>query len=153
MSSPLPSTLSPHPTSWTIPAPEAWKDVAQEIAGQLHDGDILTLSGPLGVGKTTFVQTLASALGSASTPKSPTFSMLRTYRISANGLFRMLHVDAYRIENEADMIALDLDEELAIPGTILVLEWPERVSRWLSTRKHRNLLMEIDGEGRRARLE
>lgn len=134
--------------SWNIPTPEDWKDVAREIAGELRDGDILTLSGPLGAGKTTFVQALASALGSASTPKSPTFSMLRTYPISANGLSHMMHVDAYRIENEADMIPLDLDEELLIPGTILVLEWPEHVAQWLSTRPHRHLVIEINGEGR-----
>jgi tRNA threonylcarbamoyladenosine biosynthesis protein TsaE len=137
---------------WIIPTPEDWNSVAREIAGELRDGDILTLSGPLGAGKTTFVQALASALGSESTPKSPTFSMLRTYRISAKGLSRMMHVDAYRIENEADMIPLDLDEELLIPGTILVLEWPEHVAQWLSIRSHRNLVIEVDGEGRRARL-
>lgn len=137
---------------WNIPTPEDWKSVAREIAGGLRDGDILTLSGPLGAGKTTFVQALASVLGSASVPKSPTFSMLRTYPISAHGLSRMMHVDAYRIENEADMVPLDVDEELLIPGTILVLEWPERVAQWLSSRPHRNLVIEINGKGRKARL-
>lgn len=152
MSSPLPSPHYPLPTSWAIPTPEAWKDVAQEIASQLRDGDILTLSGPLGAGKTTFVQALASALGSRSTPKSPTFSMLRTYQISTNGLSHMLHVDAYRIENEADMIPLDLDEELMIPGTILVLEWPEHVPQWLSMRPHRTLAIFLQEKGRTAEL-
>jgi len=135
---------------WSIPTSEDWNIVAREIAARLKDGDILTLAGPLGAGKTTFVQALAIALGAERLPKSPTFSMLRTYQISANGLSRLLHVDAYRIENEIDLIPLDLDDELCIPGTILVIEWPENILGWLKTRSHHALTIEIDGEGRKA---
>lgn len=140
-------------SSWFIPTPSDWNIVAREIAARLKDGDILTLAGPLGAGKTTFVQALSRVLGAEKSPKSPTFSMLRTYPISANGLSRMLHVDAYRIENEIDLIPLDLDDELCIPGTILVIEWPENIPGWLETRPHHALTIEIDGEGRRAELK
>ncbi|MFA5129853.1 MAG: tRNA (adenosine(37)-N6)-threonylcarbamoyltransferase complex ATPase subunit type 1 TsaE [Patescibacteria group bacterium] len=139
--------------NWFIPTTTDWNSVAREIVAKLNDGDILTLSGPLGAGKTTFVQALAQALGSEKLPKSPTFSMLRTYSISGNGLSRLLHVDAYRIENEIDLITLDLDEELLIPGTILVIEWPEHIPAWLETRPHLALTIEIDGDGRRASME
>lgn len=134
---------------WTISTPEEWNQIATEVAGQLHDGDILTLSGPLGAGKTTFVQVFAQVLGSERIPKSPTFSMLRTYPISKNDLKRLLHVDAYRIENEMDLVTLDLDEELSIPGTILVLEWPEKIPEWLSIRSHKELRIEVMGDQRR----
>lgn len=139
--------------TWTIPTAEDWPSVARDIASRLHDGDILTLSGPLGAGKTTFVQALASALGAERVPKSPTFSMLRTYPVSsANGLRRLLHVDAYRIEHEADMIPLDLDEELLIPGTVLIIEWPENIPEWLALHPHRRLQIDIKEEGRTAEL-
>jgi tRNA threonylcarbamoyladenosine biosynthesis protein TsaE len=139
--------------NWFIPTPEDWNVVAQEIAAKFKDGNILTLAGPLGAGKTTFVQALALALGAERSPKSPTFSMLRTYPISANGLSRLLHVDAYRIENEVDLVPLDLDDELGIPGTILVIEWPENIPGWLETRKHLALTIEMEEEGRKAELK
>ena len=131
-----------------IPTPSDWLSAAKKVVSDLHDGDILTLSGPLGAGKTTFVQALASALGASRIPKSPTFSMLRSYPITKNGLRRLLHVDAYRIENEADIIPLDLDEELEIPGTMLVVEWPENIPAWLAVRPHRRFEIAITGEGR-----
>jgi tRNA threonylcarbamoyladenosine biosynthesis protein TsaE len=133
---------------WTLSTIEEWNPIAREIVANFHDGDILTLSGPLGAGKTTFVQALAVALGAEKIPKSPTFSMLRTYPISANGLSRMIHVDAYRIENEIDILPLDLDEELSIPGTILVLEWPEQIPKWLSLRPHKRIEISLEGEQR-----
>lgn len=134
--------------NWQINSVEEWNQIAREVVDQLHDGDILTLSGSLGAGKTTFVQVLAQTLGSERIPKSPTFSMLRTYPISKNDLKRLLHVDAYRIENEMDLVTLDLDEELSIPGTILVLEWPEKIPQWLSMRSHKELRIEVEGERR-----
>lgn len=133
---------------WTLSTLEEWNPIAREIATNLRDGEILTLSGPLGVGKTTFVQELAFVLGAERKPKSPTFSMLRTYAISANGLSRMLHVDAYRIERETDLMALDLDEELMVPGTILVIEWPEQIPEWLSKRSHKKMLIELNDQTR-----
>lgn len=134
---------------WNIPTPESWSIVAKAIASRLKDGDILMLLGPLGAGKTTFVQALAEELGAKKTPKSPTFSMLRTYAINKRGLKRLLHMDAYRIDNEADLLPLDLDEELYIPGTILVIEWPEQIPQWLKARKAHQLTISIAKEGRK----
>lgn len=134
--------------NWQINSLEEWNQIATEVVDQLQDGDILTLSGPLGAGKTTFVQVFAQVLGSERIPKSPTFSMLRTYPITVKGLKRLLHVDAYRIENEMDLVTLDLDEELSIPGTILVLEWPEKIPEWLSMRSYKELKIEVMGDRR-----
>lgn len=138
---------------WTLSSLEDWNRVAQDVIAQLRDGDILTLSGPLGAGKTTFTQALAQALGAEKMPKSPTFSMMRTYRISHEDLTRMIHVDAYRIENEADLVPLDLDEELSVPGTILVIEWPEQIPRWLEMRPHKRLAILMNGESRMVAME
>jgi tRNA threonylcarbamoyladenosine biosynthesis protein TsaE len=112
-----------------------WDTLAQTIAPDLKAGSILALSGPLGAGKTTFVQALARALGSKDKPKSPTFALMRIYRLKHPKLKRLIHVDAYRIENENDLLVLNLDEELAEPGTILAIEWPENIEKWLRTKK------------------
>ena len=110
-----------------------WKKLAREIAPSLTSGTVLALSGHLGAGKTTFVQALAEILGAKGSPRSPTFSLVRTYKLkTANDkLTRLVHVDAYRIERAEDLLPLNLDEELAEPGTILVLEWPENAVSWI----------------------
>lgn len=134
---------------WTVPNSESWHKVAKAVAARLRDGDILAVQGVLGAGKTTFVQVLAKELGAKLMPKSPSFSMLRSYAIDHKGLRRFLHVDAYRIDNEVDLLPLDLDEELLIPGTVLAIEWPENVPKWLSNHKVHKLTIEIRKYGRK----
>lgn len=129
---------------WLLKKSEDWHAVASAIAPALKPGMILGLSGPLGAGKTTFVQALAKELGAASFPKSPTFSLLRTYRLrSAYPLKRLVHVDAYRLETPKDVLPLNLEEELSEPGTVLVIEWAERVADWMKRHKNRTILLTI----------
>jgi tRNA A37 threonylcarbamoyladenosine biosynthesis protein TsaE len=64
-----------------------------------------------------------------------------------------LHVDAYRIENEIDLLPLDLDDELHVPGTVLVVEWPENVPGWLSNRPSHRLIIEMRKYGRKVTYE
>lgn len=131
-----------------IPNASAWNDFAERFVKELKDGQIITLQGPLGAGKTTCVQAIANALGAERSPKSPTFSMMRIHSIDYKGLRRLIHIDAYRIENEIDLLPLDLDEELSIPGTILLIEWPEQIPNWISKHPHTQLRIQINGEGR-----
>lgn len=135
---------------------EDWQQVVTAVVPMLQPGMLLTLSGPLGAGKTTFVQYLARALGSRRTPKSPTFALLQSYAVSGKetGITRLLHVDAYRLESEEDMRVLNLDEELQEPGTLIVMEWPERVEAWVKRRTSAVVPMFVDvsGEVRRVRV-
>ncbi|MSR85116.1 tRNA (adenosine(37)-N6)-threonylcarbamoyltransferase complex ATPase subunit type 1 TsaE [Candidatus Uhrbacteria bacterium] len=113
---------------------EDWQKVIKTLLPHLKYGTILALSGPLGAGKTTFVQLLAKALGAKVNPRSPTFSLVRNYSLLTTNylLKRLVHVDAYRIEDEKDLLPLNLDEELAEPGTIMAIEWPENIKKWLT---------------------
>lgn len=137
---------------WNIPHEQDWSRVARRVAAALKPGSIFALQGPLGAGKTAFVQALAKELGAKRTPKSPTFSMLRTYPVKHGSVRRMIHVDAYRIEDETDLIPLDLDAELSDGDAILVLEWPEQVKGWLKKRTHQVLSIKIKKDGREAVL-
>lgn len=117
---------------FSVPEAKDWRDLADYLKPHLRPGDIITLSGPLGAGKTTFVQALATVLGIKRMPQSPTFALMRSYPIPKQAsIKRLLHVDAYRIENDRDLLALNLDEELEDGKTILVVEWPERLGAWL----------------------
>lgn len=119
--------------TYHIDAFSDWDLCATSIAPELRPGDILALSGPLGAGKTTFTQALARALGSEGDPRSPTFSLMRTYRLNNHpSLKRLIHIDAYRLEKPEDMLALNLEEEMAESGTLLVIEWPENIQAWLN---------------------
>lgn len=125
-----------------------WDVLAQELLRLLKPGTILALSGPLGAGKTTFVQALAKALKIKEMPVSPTFSLVQTYSVKGHALIRKLvHVDAYRIECAEDVMTLGLDELLEEQGALLCLEWPEQVEEWLERYKARVVWVRMRQEG------
>ncbi len=111
---------------------EDWDMVAQALLKGLEPGSIVTLSGQMGAGKTTLVQSLARLAGAQKRALSPTFALMRVYKVKHKNVRRLVHVDAYRLESERDLLALDLDEELSEPGTALVIEWPENIKKWLT---------------------
>ncbi len=136
---------------FTVTTLEDWKLVAETVAQSLTPGSILALSGPLGVGKTTFVQALALALGASRSPKSPTFALVRSYPITRGKLKRLVHVDAYRIDKPEDMRTLNLDEELGEPGTVMAIEWPENAEDWINQHQNtvRTLSFSMNSDGSR----
>lgn len=89
---------------------------------------LVTLSGELGAGKTAFTKAVAKALGITEDITSPTFVLLKAYDISYNGFTRLIHIDAYRLESGAELAPLRLDEFLADPKNLIMLEWPENVA-------------------------
>ncbi len=120
---------------------EDWDTLAQRLVLEVRPGTILTLSGPLGAGKTTFVQALAKELGVKEVPVSPTFSLVRTYKTKHPMLKRLAHVDAYRLDRAEDVMTLGLEELLEEEGVILCLEWPEQVDAWL--KRYQEITMKV----------
>lgn len=105
----------------------ATRDLAARIAPELPIDATLALHGDLGVGKTTFVQGLAQGLGVSDAVTSPTFNIFTVHR---GHLRNLVHLDAYRLENEPQIEALMLDDFLVSPYCLAV-EWPEKISSWL----------------------
>jgi len=91
---------------------------------------LVTLSGELGAGKTSFTKAVAKALGVEEVVNSPTFVLEKIYQLgrSTSKFARLIHIDAYRLEKGADLTPLGFDELMQDPGNLILLEWPERVA-------------------------
>ena len=100
----------------------ATEAVGKILAGQLRPGDVVTFSGPLGVGKTALARAVLAALGHEGEVPSPTFAIVQPYEALNPPVW---HADLYRIEDISELEELGLD--LASDGVLLV-EWPERAA-------------------------
>lgn len=99
------------------------------IGRRLPNGTVLTLSGTLGSGKTTFVRGLARGLGVRSRVVSPTFILCAVHK--ARRVRWFCHADFYRIRSDRNLPLETLREYLGAKDTITAIEWPERIARSL----------------------
>lgn len=105
---------------------EETKDLARKFAKEVNPGDILVFFGNLGSGKTTFIQGLANGLGIERRIISPTFIIVRHYRLEKkNSSF--YHIDLYRTGEKNDLIGLGLDQILT-ENNIVAIEWGEKLN-------------------------
>ena len=100
----------------------------ERIGAGLKVGDLVLLVGDLGAGKTTFVRGLARGTGADEVVASPTFQLVRIYK----GRVQLAHVDLYRLESNAELRDLGL-EELLDAGAVVV-EWGEKLGAQPSLR-------------------
>ena len=93
---------------------------------------LVTLTGDLGAGKTTFTQQLAKHLGVTEPVTSPTFGIMKSYELLDHPQFdQLVHIDAYRIDDISEAGPLRLVELWQQPRTLICLEWPERIAEIL----------------------
>lgn len=103
--------------------PAATARVGAELARVLRPGDVITLEGPLGAGKTSIARGLLAALGLIGEAPSPSFAIVQPYAPPEVTL-PVLHVDLYRLEEADELEELGLDE--ALYDSVLLVEWPDR---------------------------
>ncbi|NKB53978.1 MAG: tRNA (adenosine(37)-N6)-threonylcarbamoyltransferase complex ATPase subunit type 1 TsaE [Rhizobiaceae bacterium] len=101
---------------------EQLQQVCDRLAEQLRAGDCLLLHGPLGSGKTQFVSCLAVALETTDPVSSPTYGLANFYH---TGRMPILHIDTYRLADEAEFRQLGLDEYF--DSHLVLVEWGEKV--------------------------
>ncbi len=129
-------------TTYHSVSPQATEALACELSLWAKPGQCILLSGDLGSGKSVFARAFIRALATGSRDfdiPSPTFSLIQSYEHTR---VPVAHVDLYRLQSAAEVEELGLDELL--DGHVLVVEWPERLSRTIT---QNCLAIHISGSG------
>jgi tRNA threonylcarbamoyladenosine biosynthesis protein TsaE len=101
---------------------------------ELRRGDVVALRGELGAGKTQFAKGIAKAFGIGQDDvASPTFALLNEYAAIFPGddAAYLYHLDCYRFEREDELLELGVEDYLYPENAVTVIEWPERVEKYL----------------------
>jgi tRNA threonylcarbamoyladenosine biosynthesis protein TsaE len=108
----------------TLPDEAATRALGARLARRLTPGRrwLIALTGELGAGKTTLVRGLLAGLGHAGRVRSPTYTLIEPYRLGGRDV---LHLDLYRLADPGELEYLGLGDLLS-PGSIALIEWPER---------------------------
>lgn len=110
------------------------------IAGLLRPGDMVTLNGSLGAGKTTLARAIIRTFVSAEEVPSPTFTLVQTYETAR---FPIWHVDLYRVKSKGEIRELGLEE--AMDRGALLVEWSDRMGELLP-RDRLDIMIEGGGD-------
>ena len=106
-----------------LPDLAATEAVGGRLAALVRPGDVVTLSGPLGAGKTSVARGLLAALGLAGEAPSPSFAIVQPYDLPEVRL-PVWHVDLYRLDDPREVDELGLEDDRG--DGLLLVEWPER---------------------------
>jgi tRNA threonylcarbamoyladenosine biosynthesis protein TsaE len=128
-------------------SPEETRRLAVALSPLLRPGDVVSLGGDLGAGKTTFVQGIAVGLGIPHRVTSPSFVLLKEY---LGGRYPLIHMDVYRLERMQEVVDLGYDEFLD-PSHIVVVEWGDMVEPLLP-KDHLSILMSYGKEESRREI-
>jgi tRNA threonylcarbamoyladenosine biosynthesis protein TsaE len=129
------------------PDAEATRALGYRLGSMLSEGSVLSLNGPLGAGKTCFVQGLAAGMGcDVSEVSSPTFTLVHEYR---GGRLPVFHFDFYRLKDESELLNLGFDDYVE-SGGVCVVEWGARFAGALPACTQ-EIAFYMENEGRRIR--
>lgn len=118
-------------------------DFGRELAAEIGDSCLITLSGDLGTGKTTIVRGVLRGLGHQGRVKSPTYTLVEPYECGDKSIY---HFDFYRIENPLELELVGIPELLTLP-VIRLVEWPSFAGQYLPE-ADMEIQLEVAGEGR-----
>ena len=101
-------------------------NLGEKLSQKLNPQSIVLLKGPIGAGKTSFVQGIARGLSISEDITSPTFALSHHY---SSGKIPLIHLDLYRLDNSfsAKEVFFSEEEEALQSKAILVIEWPELI--------------------------
>jgi tRNA threonylcarbamoyladenosine biosynthesis protein TsaE len=117
----------------------------QQLAELLQPGDLITMEGDLGAGKTTLTKAIGAGLGVTRTINSPTFTIIKEYE----GRLPLYHMDVYRLENSDEDIGF---EEYFSGEGVTIVEWAQFIEDYLP-KDRLELTLKHDGESRTITLQ
>jgi tRNA threonylcarbamoyladenosine biosynthesis protein TsaE len=109
---------------------------------------IIAMSGELGAGKTTLTQEIAKLLGVKEKIISPTFVIMKKYQTNNKNFKKLIHIDAYRLNNSQELLNLGWQELVSDKNNLIIVEWPERVPECFKNDVCRVLLSHQDEQTR-----
>lgn len=121
------------------PDPDATTNLGRALSAAARPGDLICLWGELGAGKTHLAKAIGVGLGVTETISSPSFILMAEYA----GRLPLFHIDLYRLDDEADVVAGGLIDDRQAAG-LTVVEWPDRMAAILPAGR---LDVIIDGAG------
>lgn len=128
---PLSAAQTPFDLDFVSHDPDQTIRIGRRLGALLQPGDLVLLYGEFGAGKTHLVKGIVQGLGSDELVTSPSFVLINEYRArTTGGRFPIYHVDLYRIERDAELAGIGMDEALSGDGVCLV-EWAEHAAHWL----------------------
>lgn len=129
---------------------EETQKLGERFADKLKVGDFVAFYGDLGSGKTTFIQGLAKGLGITKRIISPTFIIVRHYKMAKGNFY---HVDLYRTESKHDLLGVGLDQIIQDTNNIVALEWAEKMGELLPKKRIDIKFKYLDSNKRKIKIE
>ena len=105
------------------------KQILKQNLGNI--ATVLGLQGELGAGKTTFLQGFAKGLGIEEKVNSPTFVIIKKFKIPNSSFKFFYHIDCYRLSTPKEILDLGFNEIMLNPENIVAIEWPEKIKKYL----------------------
>ena len=134
-----------------IDSPLAMLDAGRAFAARLHGGELVTLSGGLGAGKTLFCKGVLEGLGYQGDVPSPTYNIMNHYAPPDTRL-PVIHADLYRLNAPDELEELGMFDS-ADANTVSLVEWPEQASHALAHAHFRISISVIDEHSRKLTIE
>jgi tRNA threonylcarbamoyladenosine biosynthesis protein TsaE len=135
-----------------VHSPQQSEKIARQLAEKLNPGDVVALHGELGTGKTFLVKAICRFFKMSQEATSPSFTIINEY-FNQRGLY-IYHFDFYRLENEAELQNLGLDE-FFYNDYISLIEWPDKIQNYIPESRWEVYLNFVDDEpeARKIRIE
>lgn len=138
-------------------SPEETHKIAKEFLETIYptgfSSVVVALEGNLGAGKTAFAQEVGKILGVVENLRSPTFVIEKIYKIAWKGFKNLIHIDAYRLESETELLHLGWEEIIKEKENLILVEWPENVAGIIPADAKRIYFMFIDENTREINYE
>lgn len=129
--------------------PNRWN----KFAKKMPEATLINLSGHLGAGKTTLVKEIAKQFGVKEHITSPTFVIIKSYKLKAKRYKLIYHIDAYRLKSGKELLSIGFKDLLKEKDNLIFLEWPENVESAIPKKSATIYLKALDDNQREIKIK